>query len=273
MNRGLVYGLTFAWAVSGACPAAAQPARKGQGVRPSAETVLEGALANYYADGFARVRFTNYRSEKKGIERELKVWTKGARVLGIFTQSAAIRGTAFLVVPAAEKKTSPGGSTSGNQYFIYMPAFGRIRRVSGGQRADSFFGTHLSQGDVESHPASDFSIVSMHDSMLSGEAVYELRITPRFEAGYDQARVAVAERDYAVLRIEEYRGVSKTPIRVIRTRRSWMEVLNGHVVPKKLIVSEGADTGYTEVVFADRKLDAHVPDSMFTTNYLRTTAH
>jgi hypothetical protein len=232
------------------------------------ETVLENALGNFYAEGYARVQFTNYVGKTKQTERTLEIWTKGQGVLGKFVQPEDIRGTAFLVLPPPEKGSSSADSVRDNQYFIYLPAYGRVRRISGAQRADPFFGTHLSQGDVEAHPASDFAVASMKDSELGGEAVYDLSVTPRFDAGYQRAVVIIAKQDYALLRIEQYGEGSKTPIRTIEAHRAWMERLSGHVVPDKLIVSEGGTDSYTEVVFSDRNLKVDIPNSMFTTDYL-----
>lgn len=233
---------------------------------PSAETVLEHALGNFYAQGYALVRLTNYHGKTKGLERELKVWTKGQSVLGKFVQPASVRGTAFLVIPPAEKEDTSSDSVANNQYFIYLPAFGRIRRISGAQRADPFFGTYLSQSDVEAHSASDFSVVSMRNGELGGESVYELTLRPRFDAGYSRAVVSVATRDFAPLRIEEYAEGRKTPIRVIEGRRAWMEARSGHVVPDKLVVSEGESDAHTVVIFSDRNLHANIPNSVFTTD-------
>jgi len=236
--------------------------------RTLAEAVLENALANFYTDGYRRVRFTNYHGKTREIERVLAVWIKGQNVLGKFMQPEDIRGTAFLILPPPEKGSTSADSVRNNQYFIYMPAYGRVRRISGAQRADPFFGTYLSQGDLEAHPASDFAIASMKEAELAGEAVYELSVTPRFDSGYERALVTVAKQDYAPLRIEQYSKGSKTPIRVIDAQRAWMQRLSGHVVPDKLVVSEGGTDSYTEVVFSDRNLNVDLPNSMFTTDYL-----
>jgi len=261
--------LLFTLVVFGASRVSAQaPRTTTEPARGLAETVLENALANFYPDGYGRVRFTNYHGKTKAIERVLEVWIKMQSVLGKFVQPQDIRGTAFLILPPPEKGSTSADSVRDNQYFIYMPAYGRVRRISGAQRADPFFGTYLSQGDLEAHPASDFAIASMKDGELAGEAVYELSVTPRFDAGYERAVVIVAKQDYAPLRLEEYSKDSKTPIRVIEAGRAWMERLNGHVVPDKLIVSEGGTDSYTEVVFSDRNLNADLPKSMFTTDYL-----
>jgi hypothetical protein len=267
-RAGAAPGLLLALAVFGAWRVSAQLRTTSEPAPVPAETVLENALANFYADGYGRVRLTNYHGKRKEIERVLEIWTRGQHVFGRFMQPEDIHGTAFLILPPPQKGSTSSDSVRDNQYFIYLPAYGRVRRISGAQRADPFFGTYLSQGDLEAHTASDFTIAAMKEGELVGEAVYELSVTPRFDAGYERAVVTVAKQDYAPLRIEEYNKGSKTPIRVIDAQRAWMQRLSGHVVADKLTVSEGGTDSYTEVVFSERNLSVNFPNSMFTTDYL-----
>lgn len=235
----------------------------------SPERVLERALANLNAERYERIRFTNYVGEEKGLERELELWVKqeGRRykVYANFTAPQRVRGTGVLIIPPSDP--APQARVEPNQYFLYLPALRSVRRVSGAQRADPFFGTELSQGDVEPHPASDFRVLAMEEDRLDGEAVLLLTIEPRFEAGYDRAVFTVAARDGATLRIEQYREDRDEPRRRIVIEREWLESADGHVLPRRL-VAHGPAARRTEVEFVERQLDSGIPDRLFSVSTL-----
>ncbi len=235
---------------------------------PDPETLLERALENLNATRFERIRMTNYRGSRKGFEREMEVWRtrEGGeyRVLGIFTRTEAIRGTSVLIIPPEEAGSDE--RVPSNQYFVYVPALRRVKRVGGAQRADSFFGTAMSQGDVEPHPAEHFRVLAAREDGASDEPVRVLTVAPRFETGYDTAKVWIAVRDFAVLRVEQYREGREEPLRVMETQRDWLAQAGPYVLPLRTRVLRGRSS--TEFEFFDRSVDAEIPDSIFSTAHL-----
>lgn len=240
---------------------------------PPPRAVLERALANFNADRRERIHMVNHSGSRE-YRRELEVWMKragdGYRVLGTFQKPTDVRGTSFLVLPPSPTATDDVGS---NQYFVYLPALDRLRRISGAQRADSFFGTHLSQGDVEPHPAEHYRILSMDTSSRDGEPVFELELEPRFRAGYDHAVFTVAQADVAILGITQFRHGEEEPSREILVKREWLETVDDHVLPSRMVVRYGRGRGHTEVEFLDRKLMSDIPESYFSTSHLLRRGH
>ncbi len=235
----------------------------------AARALLDQALRNFNADRHEQVRFTNYRGDKKRFQRGMEIWVQRHeeryRVLGVFTEPEGIRGTAVLVLPR-DPVDSEDEQVPSNQYFIYFPSLRRVKRVSGVQRADAFFGTYLSQGDVEPRLADDYRVLEMEERQLDGEPVYAVSVAPRFEAGYDRALFTIAVRDRALLGIDQYSVGSL--VRSIRTRRNWLEEVKGHVLPQRIVVGDGKGRGTTEVVVSDRVVDPEIPEQLFSTSYL-----
>ena len=157
---------------------------------------------------------------------------------------------------------------SSNQYFIYLPALKKLRRISGAQRGDAFFGTNLSQGDVEPHPASDFHILWMRTAAYDGEPVYVLRLAPRFDGGYDNVVFTVAQQDAAILRMTQLEEGRPTPVREILARREWLESVGSHVLPGKMLAVDGRTGERTQVEFLERQVTSDIPDSYFSTTHL-----
>jgi hypothetical protein len=87
-------------------------------------------------------------------ERALTLFTlraagdKGDRTLVRFTYPSDIRGTSFLVWehPAAD-----------DERFLYLPALGRVRRIAGDQKQESFVGSDLSYEDIGGRDIADYS--------------------------------------------------------------------------------------------------------------------
>ena len=73
---------------------------------------------------------------------------KGDKTLVRFTAPNDIRGTSFLVWE------HPDGD---DERFLYLPALGRVRRVAGQEKQESFVGSDLSYEDIGGRDVSDYS--------------------------------------------------------------------------------------------------------------------
>ncbi|MGE0445775.1 MAG: outer membrane lipoprotein-sorting protein [Vicinamibacterales bacterium] len=72
----------------------------------------------------------------------------GDRTLLRFTYPNDIRGTAFLVWE------HPGED---DERFLYLPALGRVRRIAGAEKQESFVGSDLSYEDIGGRDLADYS--------------------------------------------------------------------------------------------------------------------
>ncbi len=268
-RREAIAGLLAA-ALLGAPAPATEPAAEGE--IPSASQVLAEALENLHPTRHERVELVNYKGGRRGFKRrlELSVLRQDGvfRVLGTFTHPGEVRGTAFLILPPS-KPLAADESVPPNDYYLYVPALSKIKRISGAQRADSFFGTRLSQGDVEPHPADHYRARGVRAAMHENEPVYLVDAEPLFEAGYARIRFTIARKDRVILKMQQYRSDDELPIRTIETRREWVEQLGDHALPTRLIVLDGKGRRFTEVTFADRRLVAAIPASRFSLSHLQ----
>lgn len=233
------------------------------------ESVLARALENSHPSRFERLRLTNFMRGQRGLTWEIEVWVKGVenqfKVVGLFGGRSSVRGTGFLVIPSGGQET---GEIAPNQYFMYLPSLRKVKRISGAQRGDSFFGTQLSQGDVETHPIHHYRTISISERTERGEAVWDVVAAPRFESGYERVVFSIAQSDYAFLRIEQFVDQEEEPIKVIEVHREWLKAFDGHVLPTKLVAMDGKGIRSTDVEFYDRSLRSDIPDNIFTTSYL-----
>ena len=90
----------------------------------------------------------------RGRERTLSVralrrhGAVGDRVLVRFTYPADIAGTGFLVWER------PGGD---DDRFLYLPALGRVRRIAGEEKQESFVGSDLTYEDIGGRDIADYT--------------------------------------------------------------------------------------------------------------------
>ena len=192
--------------------------------------------------------------DKGGAEkvRELVMLQKGRdRRLVRFLSPADQRGIAFLSLP-------------GNMQYVYLPAFGKVRRVSSSVKTTSFAGTDFTYEDLEAMRWSD---------KWEGRIVKEdgdstvLELTPRSGAstGYSRLVVWVKHDSAYPVRIEHY-DRSGTLAKVMV--REDLKQVQGYWVSMVTRMQDVRSGHVTEMTVSDLKLDTGVPDDRFSERYL-----
>jgi outer membrane lipoprotein-sorting protein len=105
-------------------------------------------------DSRAELRMRLFDSHGRVRERALTMLRmrgekeKGDRALIRFTYPNDIRNTAFLVWEHPD---------TDDERFLYLPALGRVRRISGQEKDESFVGSDLSYEDIGGRDISDYT--------------------------------------------------------------------------------------------------------------------
>jgi uncharacterized protein len=225
--------------------------------------ILEDAIEKRSAANTLR-RFTlTVRSESgRSHTRRATVATKEHEgvlyVLGVFSYPADLRGTSFLTID----------KPSGSDYFVYFPAFRRVRRVSAYQQSDPWFGTDLSIEDLERHDGSAFEILASGGAELEGEAVWKIVANPTYGSSYDRVTFFIAQRDHAILRAEYHRTGREVPSKVIEASREGMIARDGALVPRRLLCTNLDTRTQTEVVVDDVIFSPELQKEFFTSGTL-----
>ncbi len=177
--------------------------------------------------------------------RTLEIWQKGGdKRLVRYTAPARLAGTGLLV---------PDGET----VYLYMPAYGRARRVVGERRDDAFLGTDFSVEDLARLSwADDFS------AEVTGRegGLVELYLTPRDPGEEDPVRLWIRSEDHLAARIEVLDGegvpqrrLEMSDFRVVGTRHlaHTFEVhdLTGGGVTVARVTQAETDLGLDDEVF------------------------
>ncbi|MBM3777598.1 MAG: outer membrane lipoprotein-sorting protein [Acidimicrobiia bacterium] len=144
----------LAVAVSGTV-AAPQNRSAGSAGRLTAEAVVRRAQdRDTGRDSVAEMRMRLFDRQGRVRERQMRLSTlrgsggEGDRTLARFTYPSDIKDTALLV---REHEAED------DERFLYLPALGRVRRIAGAEKEESFAGSDLSYEDVGSRTIGEYA--------------------------------------------------------------------------------------------------------------------
>ena len=240
-------------------------ATQAEDARPEAQgELLRRAFDRRYGADTHQQMTLRLRSDGREVQRQrIEVVTATEegrlRALARFTAPPDLRDTALLVL---EQEGRP------DDYFLYLPALGRVRRVSGAQRSDSFMGTDLTYEDLERRRVDEFENVRAEPAAPASEAVVVVSARPRHGAGYERVEFAIAPGDAALLETRYYAKGSDAPYKVIRFPREYLHEEAGFSVPTRIHVANLRKGTETEVTVDELKVNPGVDIRLFTTDAL-----
>lgn len=183
-------------------------------------------------------------------DRTLEIWQKGGEQrLVRYTAPARLAGTALLV---------PDDDT----VYLYMPAYGRARRVVGERRNDAFLGTDFSVEDLSRLSwADDFT------ATITGRepGLVALSLMPRDPSSEDPVRLWVRSQDSLVTRIEVLDGEG-TLIR--RLELTDFRQVGNRQLAHTFQVYDLTDGGTTTATVTLAETDLGLDDELFTVTHL-----
>jgi hypothetical protein len=240
---------------------AAQPAEDARPEGPG--ELLRRAFDRRYGADTHQQMTLRLRSGGREVQRqriEVVTHTEDGRLhaLARFTAPPDLRDTALLVL---EQEGRP------DDYFLYLPALDRVRRVSGAQRGDSFMGTDLTYEDLERRRIDEFEDLRAEAGSLP-EPVVVVSARPRHAAAYERVEFAIAPGDAALLETRYYGRASPDPYKVIRFPREHLHEEAGYSVPTRIAVANLRKGTETEVTVEELRLDPDLDLRLFTTDAL-----
>jgi len=255
------------WALLGAALLAA-PAGADEGAVPledfAAEApaeLLDRAFQNLYGDDYLQeMTLSTRRRGGQALERRIQITrkqsTRPGKALVRFLDPPTIRRTSVLVLE---------NEGAYDDFWVYLPALRRTRRIGGAQRGDAFFGTDLSYEDVEPKYASDWEVEMVGKDAVGERPCFVLEIVPRegHESTYSKMVSCIDPEFATILRTEFYaRGVSR---KLLVADPGSVREVEGRFIPFELTMT--TPKRHTETVVATDVYDIRddVPEDLFTT--------
>ncbi len=220
----------------------------------SAEEILSNAddVSNEAPDLKATVEMVLIEADGDQSVREMEIYQKGAdsRMMR-FLSPAGQRGIGFLSLPD-------------DVNYLYLPAFGRVRRIASHVENQNFAGTDFSYDDLSSFRFGDEYDPSMNEST---ESCYVLELTPKsgISSEYSKLLMWVRLDNFYPAKIEFYnrsgelwKVLKQENIQQIQgywvsLEREMSDVISGHSTSMNMTEVE-VDSGLSDDIFSQRYL-------------------
>lgn len=202
---------------------------------------------NQYKTQYIRYEVTNQEPGKGEKKMELDIRLKGEKRLTEFLSPADMKGTKVLIL-------------SDTQMYVYLPAFGKVRRIASHVQEQGFMGMTFSQTDFMLLRYSGFYTASV----LSEDAsAVKLSLAPKqgVEAPYAKIELSVS-KDKKLPSEIKYFNAKGTHLKT--ETRSDYKCVNKACAPGKLKMVDHTKNGQsTELVVKISKIDEEISDDVF----------
>ncbi len=191
--------------------------------------------------------------DKAGKEktREANIIQKGNdKRIFRFTAPASQAGIAVLSLP-------------NDVMYLYMPAFGKERRISSSVKNQNFAGTDFSYDDMESIPYSEKYTPKL---LPTEDDVYVLELKPKSpKSVYSKLIVKVHKTNYYPVTMEYYdRGNKKTKNAIYKFKK-----IGKYWNAEEIIMTDIKKKHKTKMIMSDVKYDIGLTDEEFTVRKLK----
>ena len=195
---------------------------------------------------------------RQRIEMATKITDGRLQAIGRFVQPPDLRDTALLMLEGDERE----------DFFLYLPALLRVRRVTGAQRSDSFMGTDLSYEDLRRPRVENYEAFSARHERVENEEAIMISARPLRDVGYERMEVAIAEQDAAILSTRYFKKGMSEPYKVIETPRAALHAEGDVSLPTRIFVRNLAAKTETEILVDAFEVNPDTKDTLFTTHAL-----
>lgn len=198
----------------------------------------------------------NSQGDKK--VRQLKMYSKeatdGTNSFIEFVEPADVKGTRFLTI---------GHKKGDDEQRLYLPALGKVRRISSSKKGGSFMGSDLNYFDMEDHDLTDFKYQYLRDGNYSTMDCFVVEMIPlQDNAPYSKQIAWINKANYYVYKVECYeKNNQKDPMKTI----VFLEVTNyqGVLLPQKMVVDHHFNKHKTLLSMTEQKVNIGLKDSIF----------
>jgi len=117
-----------------------------------------------------------------------------------FKAPSDIKGTGFLSIEYPQKI---------EDRWLYLPAFGRSRRISANEKTDRFMGSDFTYEDLERVNLVNFDYELLGEETIDGQVCYKINSVPnnattKRESGYSKRIYFVRKDSYHIIKIDHY---------------------------------------------------------------------
>lgn len=196
----------------------------------------------------------NNNKKVRKIESYSKEGKSGENSFVVFLEPSDVKGTKFLTI---------GHREGDDEQRLYLPALGKVRRISSSKKGGSFMGSDLNYFDMEDHSFDDFSYSYVREETYEGMDCYVIEQSPKDpNAPYSRQLVWISKSDNFAYKVECYdKKSSSRLIKVIVMKE--VKRIDGIMVATKMVVDNRENNHKTLMVMENVRLNTGLDDSIF----------
>lgn len=225
-----------------------QPALGSEG-----EVILKKVESSIPSDQISTVKMILNNSDGGSKERVLLIKQKGSDLRLIkFKSPADVKGVGFLVLSESEM-------------YLYMPEFGKVRRIASHIKNESFMGTDFSYNDIgETNYSDDYE----SELKSKNEKEVVLTLTPKniSETDYSTLLMTVNVENYFPIKIEYFDKNGK-PWKVMTQKG--IEKVSGYWIAKSVTMNDLKAKHSTTMELSDMQFDSGLKETDFSRKVLK----
>ncbi|MDF1564167.1 MAG: outer membrane lipoprotein-sorting protein [Deltaproteobacteria bacterium] len=176
---------------------------------------------------------------------------------------ADVAGTAFLTLEREGKD---------DEQHMFLPALGKVRRISGSAKKGSFMGTDFSYADLETRDAEDNHCELVGEETLEGKKVWHLSTrpkTPDKDDAYSRAELWVQQETLVPVKIELFDRKEKL-LKVLEVQK--VEKRGERFVATESTMRNVQKETWTKMSLGEVDFSAEFPPETFTSRSLQRLA-
>ena len=197
----------------------------------------------------------NKNGEKKTrkIESYSKEGKNGRNSFMKFIEPADVKGTTFLII---------GYNKGDDEQRLYLPALGKIRRISSSNKDQKFMGSDLTYYDMEDHEYNDFTYKYIKDENYEGMDCHIIEMYPTDKnAPYNKQVAWINKKDFFAYKLECYDKKRKTKTKTIASLD--VKSFDGVLMPQRMVVDNHKENHKTLIQDTNIKVNIGLKDSIF----------
>ena len=153
----------------------------------------------------------------------------------------------------------------GEKIYLYMPAYGKARRIAGSSKGDEFMGTGLSYEDMSmNYEDKDYEKKLLEET----ESVYIIEVIPSDEdTSYKKIILAVDKKKFYIKKVEFY-DMRENLIKTLEIDKIKIDD-KGKITPMEIVFADIEENQKTKIVMKEIEYDIELSPRFFSLQYIK----
>jgi outer membrane lipoprotein-sorting protein len=175
-----------------------------------------------------------------------------------FLSPADVKGTSFLRISHKERE---------DDMWLYLPAFGKVRRIASHAKRGHFMGSDFTYEDLEERKLKNYKYRLLKEEKIADKACWVIQSVPKkgVRTSYSKIVSWVLKDKYIITKEEFYD--KKGRLRKRKTIK--LTKVKKYLIPERMIMEDLKSNHKTEIILEQIKVDTGLSKKIFHTSYMK----